>query len=270
MIFQDIQHIELGTISASLTAFYSLRLISLTFITYPNGSKTIYKNVHDAPIIVIIPLFILSIFAIFFGFVAKDIFVGIGSDFFSASLFSLPTRISLVEAEFGLPQIIKLLPAVGTIFGACLAIYLYQVQPQFTIDLTKKPNGLGQTLYRFFNGKYFVDDVYSHFIISKSLNVGYRISKDLDEGFVELTGPAGFSAALQNVSQHLKKLDTGYLPHYSLYITIAVGILTGILFFPTLGGITMELPILFVIIAGAYLSTMPNVIIENKDTTQKQ
>jgi len=72
----------LGTISAVFTAFYSLRLLALTFLTYPNGPRIHYLSTHEAPLIMAIPLVILAIMSIFFGFVTKDLFVGPGSDFF--------------------------------------------------------------------------------------------------------------------------------------------------------------------------------------------
>ncbi len=71
----------LGHVVLVLQHFYSLRLISLTFLTYPNASKSVYQHAHDAPIIVMIPLTILSILAIFFGYLGRDLFVGMASDF---------------------------------------------------------------------------------------------------------------------------------------------------------------------------------------------
>src|ERR1700722_6956903 len=52
----------LGSITAGLTAFYSFRLISLVFLTVPNGSRNIYLNSHETNLSVIIPLFLLSLF----------------------------------------------------------------------------------------------------------------------------------------------------------------------------------------------------------------
>jgi len=97
----------LGTITAALTAFYSFRLISLVFLTVPNGPQTFYLNSHEANLAVIIPLFILSFFSIFFGYVFSDLFVGMGSDFFGNSLFIHPNKISIIEAEFSLNIFIK-------------------------------------------------------------------------------------------------------------------------------------------------------------------
>lgn len=250
----------LGTISACLTAFYSLRLISLTFMSYPNASKSVYLHTHDAPIIVMIPLVILSLFAIFFGYIAKDLFVGMGSDFSSSVLFTHPSRISLIEAEFGLPQIIKLLPAIGTFAGAGLALYLYHVQQVFTIQLTD--SALGRSLYKFFNGKYYIDVVYNHYIMYKGLSVGYTISKTLDRGIIELLGPQGLSTSFTSSSKSIAKFDTGNLTDYALYMGIALVSLTCLILTPILLDVNVygvEL-LLILVIALITTSFLPNFI----------
>ena len=98
----------LGTITAGITAFYSFRLISLVFLTVPNGPRTSYLSSHEANLLVIIPLFILSLFSILFGYIFSDLFLGVGSAFFGNSLFIHPNNISIIEAEFSLPLLIKL------------------------------------------------------------------------------------------------------------------------------------------------------------------
>src|SRR5215471_10117583 len=59
----------LGTITAGVTAFYSFRLLSLVFLTVPNGTRISYLNSHEANLSVIIPLLILALFSIFFGYI---------------------------------------------------------------------------------------------------------------------------------------------------------------------------------------------------------
>src|SRR6267154_891224 len=119
--FSGIYAYILGTITAGITAFYSFRLISLVFLTTPNGSKQsyinsylssvshkekstslffFYKNKENLNLIVIFLLLLLALFSIFFGFVFSDLFVGMGSDFFQNSIFMHPKNISLIEAEF--------------------------------------------------------------------------------------------------------------------------------------------------------------------------
>jgi NADH-ubiquinone oxidoreductase chain 5 len=130
----------LGTLTAILTAFYSFRLISLVFLTYPNAPKSDYLHSHEAGLAVVIPLLVLSLFSIFFGFIFSDLFVGLGTDFFANSLFIHPDHVTLVEAEFSLPLTFKLLPTVGSVFAAITAVFLYNKTPNFLIDLTNSPN----------------------------------------------------------------------------------------------------------------------------------
>jgi len=126
----------LGSITAGLTAFYSFRLISLTFLTYPNATRNDYLNSHEANLKVVVPLTVLALFSIFFGYICSDLFVGIGSDFLGNSIFIHPDHITLVEAEFSLPSLMKLLPAIFSLVGAILGLVLYHVSPEFIVSLT--------------------------------------------------------------------------------------------------------------------------------------
>jgi NADH-ubiquinone oxidoreductase chain 5 len=222
----------LGSITAGLTAFYSFRLICLVFLTVPNGPKQSYLNAHEANNKVIIPLFLLALFSIFFGFIFSDLFVGMASDFFSNAIFIKPNNISLVEAEFSLPLIIKLLPALLSLFGASLAIFLYHKSPTFIIDLTDSL--IGQKIYTFFNGKYFFDIIYNNYLINKGLELGYTISKVLDRGIIEMVGPYGLSQTFTNTGKNISKLDTGVITTYSIYITLSLLSLIFLIFAPIL------------------------------------
>jgi NADH-ubiquinone oxidoreductase chain 5 len=136
--FSGIYAYILGSITAGITAFYSFRLISLVFLTTPNGNKQSYINspslgslalgkeggkvlwreeLVKLNLIVILPLLLLALFSIFFGFTFSDLFVGMGSDFFQNSIFMHPKNISLIEAEFSLstPLMGATLPPLGSV-----------------------------------------------------------------------------------------------------------------------------------------------------------
>src|ERR1700759_3286840 len=198
--FSGIYAYLLGSLTAGLTAFYSFRLISLTFITYPNAKKIDYLNSHEASLSVIIPLSILAIFSIFFGYIFSDLFVGMGSDFLQNSIYIKPDHITLIEAEFSLPIIIKLLPAIFSLLGATVSIFLYHKTPEFIISLSdsnlndiinnknreKESKLLGNKIYTFLNSKFLFDILYNEYFISKGLKLGYIISKFLDKGLIEI------------------------------------------------------------------------------------
>jgi NADH-ubiquinone oxidoreductase chain 5 len=230
--FSGIYAYILGTITAGLTAFYSFRLISLVFLTVPNGSKSVYSNTHESNWLVIIPFIILALFSLFFGYIFSDLFVGVGSDFFGNSLFLNPNNVSLIEAEFSLPLIIKLLPAILSLFGASLAVYLYHINPEFIISLTD--TNFGRQVYTFLNGKYFFDIIYNQYIIAAGLKIGYIISKVLDRGVIELIGPYGFSATLNQTALSISKSDSRIISTYSTYLIFNSLCLIFIVFAPML------------------------------------
>ena len=227
----------LGTITAGITAFYSFRLISLVFLTVPNGPKFNYLHSHESNLAIIIPLFILALFSILFGFVFSDLFVGVGSDFFGNSLFIHPNNISIIEAEFSLNLIIKLLPVILSLIGSVLAIYLYHNNPEFINQLTD--NSISRKIYGFLNGKYYFDVIYNHYFISKGLLLGYTISKELDRGAIEFLGPYGLSTAFTNTGNNIAKLDTGIVTTYALYITLGLLSLLFVVFAPILIDVSM-------------------------------
>lgn len=220
----------LGTVTAGITAFYSFRLISLVFLGTVNGNKTSYLNSHESNLAVILPLITLAIFSIFFGYIFSDLFVGIGSDFFANSIFIHPNNIALIEAEFSLNPIIKLLPAILSLLGAVFSIYIYNFNPSLFTNLFK--NIYIVKIYSFLNGKYYFDVIYNHYLINNGLILGYNISKEIDRGIIEFLGPHGFSNYLLKTGNKLGKLDTGIITTYSLYITLSLISLLLLIFGP--------------------------------------
>ena len=213
----------LGSITAGITAFYSFRLISLVFLTTPNGQKQSYLNSHESNLAVIVPLIILSLFSIFFGYFFSDMFVGVGSDFFGNSLFIHPNNITLVEAEYSINIGLKLLPSILSFIGATSALFIYHKSPEILNSLTD--TAIGRKLYNLLNGKYYFDVIYNNYIFTNGFKLGYNISKKIDRGTIELVGPYGLSNSIFNIGKDLSKLDTGIITTYALYITI------GLLFF---------------------------------------
>lgn len=251
--FSGIYAFILGSITAGITAFYSFRLISLVFLTTPNASKQTYINSHESNIAIIIPLFILAIFSIFFGYVFSDLFVGVGSDFFGNSLFNHPNNISIIEAEFSLPLYIKLLPTLFSITGVVLALLMYNkksIATTLVINITE--SSTFRKIYTFLNSKYYFDVVYNHFIVSKGLQLGYAISKQIDKGVIELVGPFGLSNLFTFTSYNLAKLDTGLISTYAFYIIMAFMYLVLLAFAPVLSPSLLDVKYLIIYIPALF------------------
>ena len=213
----------LGTVAAACTAFYSFRLVSLTFFGVPNAPRNDYLHTHDAPMLIVVPLVLLSVLAIVFGYIAKDLWVGSGTDFLSTALFQHPSNVSLVEAEFALPLSIKLLPAIVSIISASLAVYVYHVIPNFAVSVTR--SGVGQVLYQFLVGKWLFDIIVVGLVIKPILFLGHIISKVLDRGVIELVGPFGLTTGFTDTARLIARYDSGLVTSYALYMVLGILVL---------------------------------------------
>ncbi|KZT63009.1 hypothetical protein DAEQUDRAFT_641414, partial [Daedalea quercina L-15889] len=150
------------------------------------------------------------------GFVASD-FIGVGSDFFGNSLFIHPSHIHIIEAEFSLPLIIKLLPTIFSLLGGSLALVVTNSVSSLTLE-----QPILRKIYTFLNGKYFFDIIYNNYLIGGALQISYTISKVLDRGIIELIGPFGLTEGSYSTGNFISKLDTGVITTYALYITLGL------------------------------------------------
>jgi len=112
----------LGCSAAFCTSFYSFRLVFLTFINPVNSFKSYIQQAHEAPITMILPLLILSFGAIFYGYLTRDLMIGLGSLFFN-NIYTSYYNFCLIDSEF-LSAIIKNIPFVFTCLGAFLSFLL--------------------------------------------------------------------------------------------------------------------------------------------------
>jgi len=211
----------IATIGAMFTTLYSVKVLYLTFLSNPNGPIVNYKQAHEGDIFMSLPLIILAIFSIFFGYISKDIFLGLGSGFFADnSIFIHPIREIMLNTEFAVPILFKLLPLFFTISLSTLAIVLSEFLPKVLIKF--KLSKLGYNIFSFFNQRFFIELFYNKYITNLILKLGGQTTKILDKGSVELLGPFGLEKGLLSLSKSISILDTGVITSYALYILIGL------------------------------------------------
>src|ERR1700693_6202092 len=215
----------IATIGAMFTTLYSVKVLYLTFLTNPNGPIVNYKKghaaAHEGDIFMSLPLIILAIFSIFFGYISKDIFIGLGSGFFADnSIFIHPIREIMLNTEFAVPTLFKLLPLVFTISLSVLAIILSEFMPKVLISF--KLSRLGYNTFSFFNQRFFIELLYNKYVTGLVLKLGGQTTKILDKGSVELLGPFGLEKGLLSLSKSISTLDTGVITSYALYILVGL------------------------------------------------
>src|ERR1700739_2723500 len=194
----------IATIGAMFTTLYSVKVLYLTFLTNPNGPIINYKHAHEGDIFMSLPLIILAIFSIFFGYITKDIFIGLGSGFFADnSIFIHPTHEILINTEFAVPTLFKLLPLIFTISLSIIAIVLSEFAIFQTILIKFKLSRLGYNIFGFFNQRFLIELFYNKYITSLILDLGAQTTRILDKGSVEAIGPVGMQRLLMQISKFI-------------------------------------------------------------------
>lgn len=112
----------LGCAAAFCTAFYSFRLLFLTFVNSTNTYKAYIQGAHEADLKMILPLIILGLGAIFYGFLTRDLVIGLGSLFFNLT-YTAFYNYNMFDSEF-LPAIVKNIPLFFTLSGALMSLLL--------------------------------------------------------------------------------------------------------------------------------------------------
>jgi proton-translocating NADH-quinone oxidoreductase chain L len=210
----------LGILAAFCTAFYSMRLIYLVFLSKTNGNKYTILNAHEGSINMTFPLFLLSILSIFVGFLFKDLFIGFGTDFWNGSIYILPKNYLLADIEF-INLSYKLLPLVVTLLGILIAFFVYTFKLEEYFQLKKILNF--RIFYTFFNRKWFFDKFYNKIISSNFLFYSYFFSYDnIDRGLLEIVGPHGLTQSVNVFVFDFKHVQSGNLFHYLFLFFISI------------------------------------------------
>jgi NADH-ubiquinone oxidoreductase chain 5 len=225
---------SVALIAAIFTTLYSIKILYLSFFSNPNGLLIDYKKIHESNFFMSMPLIILSIFSIIFGYFAKEIYIGLGSDFFSDnSIYIHPINEIMIDTENIIPIFIKMLPFILSVSFFIVYITVVNIFNILNVSFIKKIlqyriniyiqsisfiNILVYYIFSFFNQRALFEFYYNKFISQVILNLGGKTTKFLDKGSVEYLGPYGLEIGLLFLGNKLSKLDTGLVTYYALYI----------------------------------------------------
>src|ERR1700678_431932 len=199
---------SVAIIAAIFTTLYSIKILYLSFFCNPNGLLIDYNKIHESNFYMSVPLIILSVFSIIFGYFAKEIYIGLGSDFFSDnSIYIHPVNEIMINTENIIPVVIKMLPFILSVL-----FFILYVITIYTFNI------IVYYIFSFFNQRALFEFYYNKFISQIILNLGGQTTKFIDKGSVEYLGPYGLEVGLLYLGNKLSKLDTGLVTYYALYI----------------------------------------------------
>jgi NADH-quinone oxidoreductase subunit L len=208
----------LGILAAFMTAFYSWRLLFLTFHGKPRADHETMHHVHESPPVMLVPLYVLAAGAVLAGIVFAPYFVGEHSaEFWGNALFFGPANHIPQQAE-EVPEWVKVLPLIMGILGILFAFQAYMRSK----DLPSKLARAFGPIYTFVFNKWYFDELYDAIFVNPAKALGRILWKGGDGAIIDGLGPDGISQVTVDLAKRASKLQTGYVYHYAFVMMIGV------------------------------------------------
>jgi NADH-quinone oxidoreductase subunit L len=206
-----------GTLAAALTAFYSWRLIIMTFHGKPRFDQHVMDHVHESPLVMTGPLMVLAAGALLAGMLLHTAFIGPDwQSYWGLSIFNAPDNHVMHNME-DVPEWAALMPLVLAIGGIALAYWWYMFQPQIPVQLVAR----FPAVHAFLLNKWYFDELYDRVFVQPA----FRLSRFLwHVGDAEIIDgmPNGVAALAADGSRQIVKLQTGSLALYAFVMLIGV------------------------------------------------
>ena len=208
-------------IAAFLTSFYSWRLMFMTFHGKSRASAEVMSHVHESPPVMMVPLYILAVGAVFAGFAFAGQFIGHHeAEFWAGALFRGEGN-NIVEEFHNVPFWVKLAPLDAMVLGFIVAWYCYIKRPDI-------PGRMAEThvlIYKFLLNKWYFDEIFDFLFVNPAKRLGHFLWKRGDGWLIDGFGPDGVSARVIDITNRVVRLQTGYVYHYAFAMLIGVAAL---------------------------------------------
>jgi len=212
----------MGVVAALMTAFYSWRLIFMTFHGPSRADHHTLEHVHESPMVMLAPLVLLAAGALFAGMAFAGAFIGEHSGaFWGKALFVMPDK-HILEAMHHVPGWVKWSPVVVGFAGLLLAWQMYIRNPG-------SADRLAQThypLYQFLLNKWYFDELYDLIFVRPAKAIGRFLWLRGDGGVIDRFGPDGIAATVQELTRRAAQLQSGYVYHYAFAMLIGLSAIT--------------------------------------------
>ena len=202
-----------GIFTAFLTSIYSWRLMFKTFHGQYNNKEIKIEETHESPLVMLIPLVLLSIGAIFAGFIFKELFIGYEgiNNFWRESIFFLEP----LSTDHPPLWFLILTPTLVTL-SIPLAYYLFIKNKNFPAQLVN----INKPLYEFLLNKWYFDELYDVLFVKPSKKFGLFLWKFFDVKIIDGFGPDGISDLIKKFSIKANKFQSGYIYQYAFVMLL--------------------------------------------------
>ena len=203
----------IGIFTALLTSIYSWRLMFKTFHGEYNNKKVSIEDTHESPVVMLIPLILLSIGAVFAGFAFKELFIGYDgiNNFWKDSIFFLePLSTDHPPLWFliSTPTLV--------ILSIPIAYYLFVKNK----NLPEQIANINNPLYKFLLNKWYFDELYDTLFVRPSKSLGLFLWKFFDLKIIDGFGPDGISTLIKKFSIKANKFQSGFIYQYAFVMLL--------------------------------------------------
>jgi len=205
--------VGVGILTALLTSIYSWRLIFKTFHGPYNNKKIKIEEIHESPLVMLLPLVVLSTGAVFTGFLFKNLFIGHGEE----NLFWGESIKFLNPLSTDHPPLwIILITPILVLLSIPVAYYLFVKNKEIPNQFVQ----LNKPLYNFLVNKWYFDELYNVIFIQSSKKIGLFFWKVVDIKIIDKFGPDGVSLLIKNLSLKASKFQSGFIYQYAFMILL--------------------------------------------------
>lgn len=208
-------------IAAAFTSFYSWRLVHMTFHGQPKGDGHAYEHAHESPMVMLIPLGVLAVGAVFAGWLLYAQFFGHPEHITHFFGNSLVVGEKIVKAAHDAPTLAKLGPTIAMLLGFITAWVMYITRPDLPAKLANRMRGL----YLFLLNKWYFDELYDAIFVRPAFRVGRFLWRSLDDRFIDKTVVEGTGDRVRDITARVVRMQSGYLYHYAFAMLIGVALL---------------------------------------------
>ncbi len=210
-------------IAAFLTAFYSWRLLIMTFHGTPRAEHHVMQHVHESPPVMLVPLALLGVGAVVAGFVFRDQLIGADwQAFWGSSIQIAPGNHVLRDME-DLPAWVTLSPSVLGLLGIATAYLFYMIRPEIPPRLAAAfPAG-----YRFLLNKWYFDELYGVVLVAPFRALARLLWQVGDVTLIDGV-PNGLAALTAGGSARVVRLQTGSIAVYAFSMLIGLVVLVSV------------------------------------------
>jgi NADH-quinone oxidoreductase subunit L len=237
----------LTLVAAGMTSFYSWRQFLMTFHSRYRGQDhddhahdghaahdvhhaPALSEVHEAPLVMLIPLAVLGVGAVFAGMVFDHFFLGNSSAAFWHGAIKAIAGDGLKPIEEEFPLWVEFAPFVLTLLGFGVAWYYYIARPELPKQMAAK-RGM---LYLFLYNKWYFDELYDFLFVRPAQALGRFLWKRGDVGVIDRFGPDGAAWLTQVFTRGAVRLQSGYVYHYAF--AMLIGVVALVSWFMLMGG----------------------------------